>query len=76
MTTRPGRIALYSDAPTTLTDDAWMDVREAAKALGVGASTIYDAIAAGRFNDIRYVRVGTRIRISRSDVRQATGRTV
>jgi excisionase family DNA binding protein len=53
-----------------------MDVREAAKALGVGASTVYDAIAAGRFNDIRFVRVGSRIRISRSDVRQATGRTV
>jgi excisionase family DNA binding protein len=73
---RPGRIALYTDATTTHNDENWMDVREAAKVLGVGASTIYDAITAGRFNDIRYVKVGSRIRISRSDVRQATGRTV
>jgi excisionase family DNA binding protein len=53
-----------------------MDVREAAKALGVGASTLYDAIKAGTLDGIRYVKVGSRIRIRRADVRQATGRTV
>jgi excisionase family DNA binding protein len=71
----PGRIALYAATPTP-DDDYYMDVREAAKALGVGASTLYDAIKAGTLDGIRYVKVGTRIRISRADVRQATGRTV
>jgi excisionase family DNA binding protein len=72
---RPGRIALYTDAPTTPTDDFYMDVPEAAKALGVGRSTLYDAIRNNTFS-LRYVKVGSRIRISRYDVRQATGRTV
>jgi excisionase family DNA binding protein len=68
------RLLLYSNS-TAPTDDYYMDVPEAAKALGVGRSTLYDAIRNNTFS-LRYVKVGSRIRISRYDVRQATGRTV
>lgn len=82
MTTAPGQSALYTTPPTN--DEPFMDVSEAARILGVGKSTIYQAIKEGTLEVVteggsrpmRYVRVGTRIRVSRLDVRQVAGRSV
>ena len=52
---------------------AFLDVPQIARLLGIGDSTAYDHIAAGKLPGLQVIRIGRRIKVSRRSAEELFG---